>query len=201
MIIALYFVTFLDCRSVFDVYVHFKCSNCLHFVSDQSSFTVHNTQLLNCYDSFNVHPWPGMRHKSQPSGARLLVPSHYKVHHREGAFSMKTLRLELMIYAVGSWVVRYTLALREFLMLGKPMFAAGRLPFFCLLSLEIIDTCFPPRACPGHYKYLSILCRVSFIAFSVFYVKGKIGTSFIVELESSSQGFYIFLFFLVIIHS
>lgn len=87
-----------------------------------------------------------MRHKSQPSGARLLVPSHYKVHHREGAFSMKTLRLELMIYAVGSWVVRYTLALREFLMLGKPMFAAGRLPFFCLLSLEIIDTCFPPRA-------------------------------------------------------
>ncbi|KAK9919311.1 hypothetical protein M0R45_027915 [Rubus argutus] len=88
---------------------------------------------------------------------------------------MKTLRLELMIYAVGSWVVRYTLALREFLMLGKPMFAAGRLPFFCLLSLEIIDTCFPPRACPGHYKYLSILCRVSFIAFSVFYVKGKNG--------------------------
>lgn len=115
--------------------------------------------------------------------------------------SMKTLRLELMIYAVGSWVVRYTLALREFLTLDKPMFAAGRLPFFCLLSLEIIDTCFPPRACPGHYKYLSILCRVSFIAFSVFYVKGKNGTSFIVELESSSQGFYIFLFFLVIIHS
>lgn len=27
-----------------------------------------------------------MRHKSQPSGAGLLVPSHYKVHHREGAF-------------------------------------------------------------------------------------------------------------------
>ena len=99
---------------------------------------------------------------------------------------MKTLRLELMIYAVGSWVVRYTLALREFLMLGKPMFAAGRLPFFCLLSLEIIDTCFPPRACPGHYKYLSILCRVSFIAFSVFYVKGKNGTSFFVFLSLNS---------------